>query len=257
MTIDVPVGTPDPTEIPQGDATETPEVVEPGKDAETEQKAEKTEAEILREELARKERQMQRRIDRLTKKLHEASYQQPTRTQPEPVADDADQPRYTEEEIQRKADERAREILETERITQRANDIAANGEKEYSDFGDKVRAVMSEVQLFDQRGRMTPLMEIIAEADKPHALLHYLGSNPDVVDELADLPLAKQARRLALIEADLAKPKEPPAKQVSKAPKPIEPVKPAGRASDEPPIEDTKAWIEWSNRQDALKRSRR
>lgn len=253
MTIDVPVGTTEPTEIQTVVATESPEVVEPGKDAEAEQKAEKTEAEILREEKARIERQMQRRIDKLTKKLNEVSYQQPVQQQAQQQGQDADEPRYTEQEVQRKA----AEMLEVRTIAQRANDIAASGEKEFADFGDKVRAVMSEVELFDQRGRMTPLMEIIAEADKPHAVLHYLGSNPEVAEELAALPLAKQARRLTQIEAELAKPKEPPAKQVSKAPKPIEPVKPAGRASDEPPIEDTKAWIEWSNRQDALKRSRR
>lgn len=253
MTIETPVGTPEPTEIQPGAATETPEVVDPEKSAEPETPVEKSEAEILREEFARKERQMQRRIDKLTKRVHETPYQQPTQTQQQPDQE-PEQPRFTEQDVQRKA----AEMLESERIAQRANDIAANGEKEFQDFGGKVRAVMSEVELFDRSGRMTPLMEVIAEADKPHAILNYLGENPDIAGEIADLSIARQARRIAQIEAELSRPKDPPPpKAVSKAPKPIEPVKPGGRASDEPPIEDTKAWIEWSNKQDALKRTRR
>ena len=201
-------------EIPATEATaqETPEVAEP----ESNEAAE-------RDEPAKVLKRMERRIDRLTA----ARYQAEARA--ERAAEEAAQLRARYSEQPQQAEQQdpvvlAREIAQVERVTEKANNIAADGKGRFGDsFGKSVQTVAAEVgQLFERTGKPTPLGEAILSSDDPAALIHHLGSNPDIAADLADLTLIQQARKLARIEIDMAKPRE--TKQ-SQAPKPISPAR--------------------------------
>ena len=118
----------------------------------------------------------------------------------------------------------AREIAQVERVTEKANTVAADGAKRFGDsFGKAVQTVAAEVgQMFERSGKPTPLGEAILSSDDPAALINHLGSNPEIAADLADLTPIQQARKLARIEIDMSKPRE--TKQ-SLAPKPITPAR--------------------------------
>ena len=203
-------------EIPATEVTAqevTPEVAEP----ESNEAAE-------RDEPGKVLKRMERRIDRLTA----ARYQAEARA--EQAAAEAAQlrARFQQEQPQQAEQQDpvtlAREIAHVERVTEKANNIAADGKGRFGDsFGKAVQTVAAEVgQLFERTGKPTPLGEAILSSDDPAALIHHLGSNPDIAADLADLTPIQQARKLARIEIDMSKPRE--TKQ-SQAPKPITPAR--------------------------------
>ncbi|HET8667715.1 MAG TPA: hypothetical protein VFM10_07020 [Terriglobales bacterium] len=232
---DVNAATPAAEEVIAGAPTETPEVVEPEK-TEPEQ-PQKTAEQLRIEQLEREAKAKQRRIDRLTREKYESRQAQP---QPQ----DYQEPKaLTPEDVEREVQNR----LERERINQRANDIAAKGEKEFKDFGEKVRIASDALPLFTPQGEPTAAMELIADCDKPHAVLHYLGENPDIAEELADLKGVRLAKRIAQIEAEADKPKSAP--QPSKAPKPIEPGKPSAQTARDPSQMTDEEYLRWKAEQ--------
>ena len=198
------------TEVP---AQETPEVAAPENDEAAE-----------RDDPTKVVKRMERRIDRLTA----ARYQAEARA--EQAAAEAAQlrARFQQEQPQQAEQQDpvvlAREIAHVERVTEKANNIAADGKGRFGDsFGKAVQTVAAEVgQLFERTGKPTPLGEAILSSDDPAALIHHLGSNPDIAADLADLTPIQQARKLARIEIDMSKPRE--TKQ-SQAPKPITPAR--------------------------------
>lgn len=244
-------GTTEPVDIQTVESTVIPEVVEPEKVAED--TPAKTPEQIRIEELEREAKAKQRRIDRLTREKYERQARQEVAPTPEP---EQQEPRYTEQDVDRIAAEKVARL----QANQRANAIASEGEQLFPDFGDKVRAVTEEIALFDAKGLPTPFMEVVYDSDKPAAVLNYLGENPDEVAEIAAMSPARQARRIAQIEAKLdtkpAATTPKPAPKVSAAPEPIKPVKAAAQ-SDEPDINDTAAWIAWSNARDQSRRKKR
>jgi len=169
---------------------------------------------------------LQRRVDRITATRYQAEARA---QQAEQKAQEAMQrlAQYEQpEQQQQNAPDPltlAREIAKIERISEKANGIAKDGEKRFDNFKAALVVVSREAgPLFDQVGRATPLGEVCLSADDPAALLHYIGSDPDLASELADLTPFQQARRIARLEMEMSKPKEPPR---SNAPKPITPVK--------------------------------
>lgn len=242
MTVDLNDVSPDPSEIQSGDAAVAPEVAEPEKIEDSAPKAEES-----AEQRALKA--AQRRIDRLTREKYElrAKLSQPASQPTE--HESAQEPRYTEQDIERIAAER----IAAKQATERANSIASDGEKSFPDFGEKVRAVMDELPLFDAKGAPTPAMEAIYDAERPAALLHYLGEHPDIAAELADLTPVRQARRIALIERDLPAPKtadaaKPPS-PVSKAPAPLKPGRPSSTSVKSPGDMSDAEWAAWKEEQ--------
>lgn len=194
-----------------------------------------------------------RRIDRLTadkyrtkaeneqlKAEREQLQRQLAALQGEP---NQEQPRLTEQDIQR----HARELIETERFNARCDDIAKEGKKAFkAEFDTALQALRQAVPLFTPQGRPEPLMQAILTTDKPHEVLHYLGTNPEVAEDLADLTPLQQARKLALIERDLA---GKSTKQTSNAPRPLQPVKAAAGSGEPDAKADPEAWIRWRNQQ--------
>lgn len=154
-----------------------------------------------------------------------------------------EQSRLTSEDVER----HAREIVEMERFNAKCNDIAEQGKKAYKGDFDKALATLAQATgpLFTPKGKPEPLMAAILDAaDKPHQIIHYLGTNPEVAEDLADLSPLKQAKRIAQIERDLSeKPK------ASNAPKPLQPVKAAATSAAPDPKKDPEAWIKWRNEQ--------
>lgn len=117
-----------------------------------------------------------------------------------------------------------------ERVTEKANSIAQDGEKRFKDgFRSALETVAEEAgPLFNQRGLPTALGEAILESDDAAALLHHLGTNPDLAAELNGLSPAQLGRRIERFEAQMkAKPQPKP---VSKAPEPARPIS-ASRSS--------------------------
>ena len=221
------------TQNPAELTNEAPEVVTPEVDP-TQQTSETPE-----DEAAKSLKRMQRRIDKRTadvyreraekEQLAQRITELESRLQPqqEPAID----PKQLQSEVQKQA----REIARLQVVNEKCNAIAAQGKKEFPDFDAALSGLAAEAgALFDARGRPLPLMDVILEADAPAKLLHYLGTNPDVAAELADLTPTQLARRLDRIEREMtSKPK------TSNAPKPLEPVK--GHAGSKDPSQMTDA----------------
>lgn len=230
------------------DPTAAPEVVTP----EATPEVDPAEAEKL--ERDKSIRRMERRIDRKHAEAAEAkarvSYLEEQLRQQAPRPTEEEPAPVTRVQFEQAVAERAKELSRIGRFNDQCDAIAAKGKKEFPDFTDTISSLSADLPLFDGRGQPTAAMQIVLEADNPSALLHYLGKNPDIASELADLTPIQLARRLDRIEREMK-----PTRSPSSAPKPLEPVKGTAK-SDEPPINDTARWIEWSMKQDQLKRKR-
>lgn len=224
---------------------ETPEVVTPDADAEQQQEDAKPEEDEGRRAIQR----MQRRIDKRTADLYreraEAQQLRERLRQYEQSQQQEEPQQYAPDPLTL-----AKEISKIERVTERANTVAKDGEKRFTDFRQAVTAVVQEIgPLFDQIGRPTPISEAILDSDDAAGLLHYLGTNPDAAADLEGLTPAQLGRRIALIEArmkDAARPKQ------SAAPKPVSPTRAGGR--DDGGLRDDLPIEEWNRRYQKLMR---
>lgn len=229
---------------PEQTANETPEVAEPENDEQTTPDDAEDPAKVVK--------RMNRRIDRLTA----ARYQAEARAEQAAAEVEQWRARFSQEQPQEREPQQdpvalAKEIAHVDRVTEKANGIAKDGEKRFgAEFKASVAAVNAEVgALFDRRGKATPVGEAILSADDPAALLHHIGTNPDLAADLAEMSPIQQARNLARIEFEMAKPRE--VKQ-TQAPKPITPgravTRDTGNLSDDLPIE------EWAKRFQKMRR---
>lgn len=216
------LNTPEPTQT-------APEVVTP--EVEAVEQTDEQKAESTRDDADKARKSMQRRIDKRTADLYRERAQNEQLTQrlsalearangePEPQAQAVDPVAL------------AREISTVERITEKANGIAQDGEKRFkADFKDSLAAVVEEAgPLFNQRGLPTALGEAILDTEDPAALLHHLGQNPDLAAELSGLSAAQLGRRIGRIESSMA---TKPPKPVSGAPTPARPINAVRSASN-------------------------
>lgn len=89
------------------------------------------------------------------------------------------------------------------------------GREKYSDFDEVV---------FDPDVPITqPMVEALHDCEHAADIAYYLGKHPDVAGHIASLSPLAAAREIGIIEAELSKPKAPPAKKVTQAPEPINP----------------------------------
>ncbi len=197
---------------------------------------------------------LQRRVNRVTA----ARYQEQARAQQ--LANEAEQlrqrlaqyeqqpqqPALTPEKVLPIAQQLAAQIREQEKVRDSVSSVLAKG-RTLEGFDKACNAVAEEIPFYAQDGKPTDFLRVVLECDAPEKVLHYLGTNPDVASELADLSPTQVARRLDRIERDLAKPPEPKA---TTAPKPIQPVKTVAR--DDGSLSDelsTEEWIKRRNKQ--------
>jgi hypothetical protein len=196
---------------------------------------------------------LQRRIDRLTREKYELKAENDQLRTPKQQADD-EKEHLTEDEVETRAEARAREIAEIKQIEKHCNEVFDEGLKENKEFAKAFRSLAEEIGApFDKKGRPTPTMSAILDADKPHKLIQHLADNPDIAAELADLSPTKQIRRIVQIEKEMgeeAKPKQ------SSAPKPATPVSAAASGSKDPATMTDKEFAEW-RKNDIKKRNGR
>lgn len=114
----------------------------------------------------------------------------------------------------------------------------------HEDYDDVVGAI--------PKGALSPtLVEAIGESDIGPQVLYRLADDPKLIRELAALSPTAVGRRIAALEAEIAKPKPQ-----TKAPEPVKPL--AGRpvdASQDPSSKDSDA--EWMRKREAQLRGRR
>jgi cell division protein FtsB len=236
------------TQTTSADTAETQEVAAP----EGEQK------EPAADEAAKALEATKRRIDRLTAdKYRTKAENEQLRAEREQLQQqiaalkgtptEADTRHLTAQEIEALADQRAAEKLSAVQFNEKCNAIAKEGAKAFKGEWDQALKTVGEVApLFDARQRPQPLMEAILDTDAPHKVLHFLGTNPEIAEELADMTPRQQVRRLAQLEIEL---NAKPAKQTSSAPRPLQPVKAAATSSEPDAKADPEAWIKWRNKQ--------
>lgn len=249
MSDEIQVATPEATEIPSGAPAEVPVVAEQeppsGETPDTDEghepaKPERTEAE-------KKAYALERRVSRLVRERAQLAAELEQARRVTPADPTGDPELLPPDEIDRRATEKARQIADMQRVADRCNEVAKLGAKEFKgEFDQVIKDVHEIVPLFDRAGAPQPFMQAILETDEPHKVLHYLGKNPEVAEELADMSPLRAARRLGQIERDLAAKPEP---KPSSAPRPIQPVK-SGAASGAPDAaKDPEAWVAWRNAQ--------
>lgn len=161
-------------------------------------------------------------------------------------------------ELERLANERATALAAQQTFNARCDEVAAQGQRQFSDFDAKVHNL---VQLQDQsdpesvRAYRT-LLEAVIETGQGPELIHRLGSAPNEAARLLAMPPVKMA-------VALAKMTQTPQAQASTAPKPITPL--TGRGSSHEAIDpadperadrlSTRAWMERRNAEVAKRNS--
>lgn len=232
------------TQNPAPVTDENTEVVTPETDTQTEQQGapEDTTAKSLK--------RLERRIDRVTAARYQAEAEREQARQEaaqlKARLQQFEQPDEQRQQPQIDPIQLANEIASVREITTRSNAIAKSGETKYgkAEFAAALRTVQEEAgQLFTPHGKPTALGEAVLSADEPDALLHHLGTHPDVAAELADLTPVQAARRIARIEIEMSKPAAP---KQSAAPRPISPVK--GASHDSGGLSPNLPIDEWAKR---------
>lgn len=233
MTTETNVATMPETQNNALDTTEKPEIVEPGSTDSEGQKA--GESEEAKPEKTAEQKELERLRRQVTKshrtqgRMHQETVELRDRLahleQREAGMTEGDKPKAEIDPVKL-----AREIATIERVTEKANAVAKDGNKRFPDFRTALDTLRDEAgDLFDKRGLPTPIGEAILEADDPAALIHFLGANDDLAAELEGLSPAALGRRIAKFEARMNA--EPKPKPLSKASEPIAPLKGTANAA--------------------------
>lgn len=195
---------------------------------------------------------LQRRIDRLTREKYELRAE--LEHSRKPKQPDEDHP-LTTDDVETRAQQIAREMREAEQFNARCNDVFDKGTKASKKFTESLKAVTEEIgAAFDAKGKPTPVMAAILDADEPHKVILYLAEKPDLAAELADLSPSRQIRRVAQLEREMGEEAQP---QTSNAPKPPQPVKTGGGSTAAPDPKDTARWIAHENEKLLAQRARK
>ena len=182
-------------------------------------------AEARAEEAERKATELAQRL---------ATFEQPTQepTAPNPV-------------------EMAREIARIEKVNEQSNAVYKIGVERFKDFDDALNVLAREAgTMFDKQGRPTSLGDALLTADDPAAMIHRLGTDPDLAAELGELNHTALVRRIERLERDMV---EQARLKKSSAPAPLEPVRGQGGAKDPSDMSDAE-FNAWRKRQVAQRR---
>lgn len=126
--------------------------------------------------------------------------QQAQKPQTAPVSDD------------HRINQRAAELVETQRFNDRSNEVYNAGKADHPDFDESLKNL-------GLLGATPEFFKSIVELDDAHKVLHALGSNPDEAARILALPPLKQGRELERLASKPAPVKGK--KPVSNAPEPI------------------------------------
>ena len=192
-----------------------------------------------------------RRADAAERRLAEIEAKANTQQPAQPAArTEAQSPQDIEQMVQQRA-----EVVAHQRAFNAAcNTVAEQGKKDFPDFAPTLQTLWDATDGLDGQGNLTPravaVIEAALETEKPHAVLHYLGQNPEEAIRIAALPSdAKRGAAVAKVAATLAASAATP-KPISRAPAPLEPVNGGARAEPGPQgPKDTADWIKWREEQ--------
>lgn len=141
-------------------------------------------------------------------------------------------------EVDRLANERAKEIVRNDQFNSRCNEVYSSGAGEFSDFDDK----LGNFRLLG--GLPQPVLEAVTQLPDAHKVLYALGGDMDEaarIFSLAPVPMA-----LALAKLSMSPTKTKP---VSNAPSPIRPIDGSPKGEGDPEKMDTDSWIKWREEQ--------
>jgi hypothetical protein len=139
------------------------------------------------------------------------------RSQPGNTQQQAQQPDNFQEAVRAEA---AR-LAEQEKHQRIARETYERGVSEFPDYKEAV----SSLTALGEPVNSQAFLETVFDMDDAHAVIHHLGTNIDLADEVLSLPPLKMARRLEKIAADLkAKPKTSATAQPVKHPPAIDPL---------------------------------
>ena len=241
------------TQNPAPELAETPEVATP------EASTEHTEPPKEQADPADKAvKGLLRRVDRLTA----AKYQEQARA--EQASRETEQLRQrlaqyeappeqeplTPERVQTYAQQLAHQMREQEKTRDTVSSVLSKG-KTLDGFDAACNTVNEVLPFYERSGAPSGFLRAVLEGDAPEKVLHYLGSNPDVADELASLSPTQVARRLDRIERTLG---EPAAPKETSAPKPLPSLKGVATGTKEPAQMSDREFAEWRKRQIAQRR---
>lgn len=223
-------------------AEETPEIATPETDQQEESPEQKAQAE--RDKAIKN---LQRRVDR--KHAQAAAAEERARMAEQRAAEiearysgqPQEQEALTPDKIIPIAQHMAQQIAEQNKLRERVGSVLAKG-KGLEGFDAACNTVDEEVGFYDAKGGPSPFLREVMECDDPAAVLHHLGSNPEIASEFRGLSITQVARKLARLETQLSQPKEP---KQSTAPKPITPVR---ATADTGGLSDTLSTEEWARR---------
>ena len=124
----------------------------------------------------------------------------------------------------------------------KCNDAFDKGTKEFGGAFEENLEALKSVGINERA------LRVIVDADEPHKVLNYLGSNPEEAERIFDLPPVQMARALGRIEAAMNAPKPPP--KASNAPEPVKPVGArAGGTAAPSDRDDVQTWMAKRNAQ--------
>lgn len=139
----------------------------------------------------------------------------------------------------------AQELRTVERTMDRVKQVQDVGKK-LDGWDQAVNAVAESAPFFTPQNHPTPFLAAVLDADNPAALLHYLGQNTELVDDLRGLTEAQIGRRVAKLEAQMEREQaEAKAAKQSKAPTPVTPVR---QNADPGGLSDQLSPEEWARR---------
>lgn len=225
----------------------------------------KPEGDATQEERDKTIRKLQRRIDSRTRGLGERdariaaleaelSRHRETRTEPTEV-EPTEKRGYSEEEVERRAEAKAEQARFADSVSSKTKAMLSAG-KAFEDFSELAAEVAEDIPFLDSNGKPTPFILALLDADQAEIaaeLMVHLARNPEVRDELVGLSERQMARKLALIEASIAKKPE----KRSKAPTPIAPLNGTSRGNGPSDNDSVSDWVAKERaRLEAKKKSR-
>lgn len=133
----------------------------------------------------------------------------------------------SDEEINRLAEEKAKQISAANEFNKACNTIVEAGKKQFTDWDEAIK----NLNLVGAIGKdVSPeFLETAIELKNPSQVLHHLGKNLEEAERIAKLSPKRMALELARVEASLNTPAPPP--PVSNAPAPLVPIAGAAKAS--------------------------
>ena len=221
-------GEPAKTETPakaegEGSGGQNPAPEDPNKNTNVPEWAQKRINELTLKRLAAERREAEEAEKRKTAEAKTAELlAQIAARNPEQVQNHTPSTQLTEEEIEKRAAQKAIQIANQESFNRACNSIVEHGEKEFKDWDNSLKN-LTLVGAIGENANME-FLETAIELKEPHKILHYLGKNLEEAERITRLPAKKMAMEMARIEAQLNAPTPAVVTPISNAPAPVVPV---------------------------------